>query len=284
MRSSSARDRSAACVRWRTRARAPGWHCSKPAPGRPGGWRENGCIRPAVQMLRSVGIRLDARFGSRGLGFVVIAEDGLEPIELPYPDGSSGLVCEHAALVSRLHEAVGKRARTSIFFLGARVSEVEDGGVAYVRNGSRERLVAARVVGADGRALGGAPISGTANTADDLLADGGDHPGRDAPGAKGFRACAARRAGPDACVSACGASRQDSRRRPRWSSGRPGSGSACWPTPTPACCRKTLRAAFVEALRAGKFHAAANAMRAASYLRTSRQGAHWRCGGTLPTR
>ena len=214
---------------------------------------------PAVQMLRSVGIRLDARFGSRGLGFVVIAEDGLEPIELPYPDGSSGLVCDHAALVSRLHEAVGNEPDID-FFLGARVSEVEDGGVAYVRNGSRERLVAARVVGADGRAsvvrrsLGlpirlmtcsrmvGITLEGTR-----LERKGFGHVLLGGPGPMLAYQLAEHRVRIVADVPL-------ELWTPRERIGLLADSYA-------GLLPETLRAAFVEALRAGKFHAAANAMR-----------------------
>ena len=107
---------------------------------------------PAVRMLRDVGIRFDPQFRStEGQGFVVFPEDGSEPILLPYPDGARGLACDHEVLVSRLHEAAGKEAGID-FLVNARVKEVDDEGVVFSRNGSREHLAAARVVGADGRA------------------------------------------------------------------------------------------------------------------------------------
>ncbi len=106
---------------------------------------------PAVAMLRSVGISIDPQPRSEGQGFVVLPEDGSEPIVLPYRVGSQGLACEHSTLVSRLHEAIENEPAID-FRLGARVVEVEDGRVAWSRDGSREWLTAARVVGADGRA------------------------------------------------------------------------------------------------------------------------------------
>lgn len=107
---------------------------------------------PAVRMLREVGLNLDARPGTAlGKGFVVSPEDRSEPIVLPYPNGTAGLACEHATLVSALHEAlesepgVDYRART-------RVRSVEDGRIVFASNGTECSLRAARIVGADGRA------------------------------------------------------------------------------------------------------------------------------------
>ena len=107
---------------------------------------------PAVRMLRDVGIRLDTQPRSTtGKGFVVFPEDGSEPVVLPYPDGSSGLACEHAALVSRLREAIENESGVD-FILHARVRAVEDQRVTFTRNGADESVTAARIVGADGRA------------------------------------------------------------------------------------------------------------------------------------
>ena len=107
---------------------------------------------PAVRMLQDVGITLDTQPHSvTGKGFAVFPEDGSEPIMLPYPDGSHGLACEHAELVSCLHEAIEDEPGID-FFLHARVREVSDGRLAYSRNGAGQSLNAARIVGADGRA------------------------------------------------------------------------------------------------------------------------------------
>ena len=66
---------------------------------------------PAVRILREVGIDIDALpCSTPGNGFAVFPEDGSEPILLPYPDGSRGLACDHALLVSSLREAIEKEA------------------------------------------------------------------------------------------------------------------------------------------------------------------------------
>ena len=107
---------------------------------------------PAVRMLQSVGIALNGQpHGVPGLGFAVFPEDGSEPIMLPYPEGARGVACEHAELVSRLHEAVEDEPGID-FLLHARVREIGDGRLTYGMNGADESLDAARIVGADGRA------------------------------------------------------------------------------------------------------------------------------------
>ncbi len=107
---------------------------------------------PAVRMLRDVGVRFDPPLRStEGQGFVVFPEDGSEPIVLPYPDGARGMACDHETLVTRLHEAVGNEPDID-YLVNARVIEVEDDGIVFTRGGSREHFGAARVVGADGRA------------------------------------------------------------------------------------------------------------------------------------
>ncbi len=106
---------------------------------------------PAVRMLEEVGVRLDTpRPGVTGKGFVVIPEDGSEPIVLPYPDGSHAAVREHLALVSALREAVENEPGVD-FILGARVSAIEDDQVIFTSNGAEKSVSAARIVGADGR-------------------------------------------------------------------------------------------------------------------------------------
>ena len=66
-------------------------------------------------------------------------------------NGSHGLACEHAELVSCLHEAVEDEPGID-FFLHARVREVGDGRLTYSRNGAGQSWTRARIVGADGRA------------------------------------------------------------------------------------------------------------------------------------
>ena len=107
---------------------------------------------PALRMLRDLEIDVDAQpDSSMGKGFVVFPEDRSEPIVLPYPDGSQGLAYEHEALVSRLHAAIANEPGVD-FYRGARVRAVEDDRLTFALDGAVESLPAARVVGADGRA------------------------------------------------------------------------------------------------------------------------------------
>ena len=107
---------------------------------------------PAVEILRDVGIELDTLPRTTvGKGFVVFPEDGSEPIVLPYVGSSMGLACDHALLVSKLREGVENRADVD-FIPHARVTAVEDERIAYSLNGTERSLTAARIVGADGRA------------------------------------------------------------------------------------------------------------------------------------
>ena len=107
---------------------------------------------PAVRMLQSLGLNLDGKpHGSLAKGFVVFPEDRSAPIELPYPNGTMGLAYEHSALVSRLHDALDNE--TDVDFLRrARVRAVQDERVTYAFDGGERQLCADRVVGADGRA------------------------------------------------------------------------------------------------------------------------------------
>ena len=62
---------------------------------------------PAVRILHELGIELEEHPRStRGRGFVVLPEDGSDPIVLPYANGSHGLSCEHEAVVSTLRNNV----------------------------------------------------------------------------------------------------------------------------------------------------------------------------------
>lgn len=107
---------------------------------------------PAVRMLRSVGVNLDGRPDfSPGKGFVVFPEDRSESIVLPYPDGAAGLVFEHSALISCLHEAVENEAGIDIY-RHARARAIEDEGITFSLEGAEGLLRAGRIVGADGRA------------------------------------------------------------------------------------------------------------------------------------
>ena len=107
---------------------------------------------PAVRILRDIGIGIDALPRSTtAKGFVVFPEDGSAPIELPYPGGSRGRACDHALLVSSLHEAIETQADIT-FLSRARVHRVDDGRIAFSVNGDEQTITATRIVGADGRA------------------------------------------------------------------------------------------------------------------------------------
>ena len=107
---------------------------------------------PAVRILRDIGIDIDTLPRSTpGNGFVVFPEDGSDPILLPYPDGSRGLACDHALLVSSLREAIEDEADVD-FISRARVNAVDDERVTFSVNGAERSIAAARIVGADGRA------------------------------------------------------------------------------------------------------------------------------------
>lgn len=107
---------------------------------------------PAVRMLSDQGIHLDASpQSSLGAGFVVFPEDRSEPIELPYPGETLGMACEHATLVSKLHNAL-KDCTEVDHYESARVRSIENGRVTFSQDGELKSLESDRLIGADGRA------------------------------------------------------------------------------------------------------------------------------------
>ena len=107
---------------------------------------------PAVNALRDAGVCLQDHPGSSvGRGFVVFPEGEEPPIPLPYRAGGSGLTCDHATIVSELRDAAVREPAID-FICGARVRNVEAGGVTFTRQGATHSLSADRVIGADGRA------------------------------------------------------------------------------------------------------------------------------------
>ena len=215
---------------------------------------------PGVRILQHFGIGLDTLPRSAaGRGFVVFPDDGSEPIVLPYMNGSQGLACDHALLVSRLRDAIENEVDVD-FFTPARVSAVEDGRLVYTSDGTVHTVDAARIIGADGRAsvvrrsLGlstdpmlcsrmlGVTVSGVS-----LPFEGHGHVLLGGPGpilAYGLA---------DDCVRIITDVPLD-----RWSRrDRVGFLTESYAALLP----ETLRPAFVEALRAGQFHVAANQLR-----------------------
>jgi len=106
---------------------------------------------PAVQVLNELGISVEGEVPSNsGEGFAVLPEDGLEPILLPYSDGSRSLVCDHAALLSHLRLVAGDDPGIDLL-LHARVRTVEDGRITFTQDDVSHTVKAERIVGADGR-------------------------------------------------------------------------------------------------------------------------------------
>ena len=107
---------------------------------------------PAVRILREVGVGLDMQLRDpTGKGFVLFPEDGSDPIVFPYPEGSRGLTCEHDLLVKSLREAVRNESGID-FVLHARARAVEDGRVTFTHDGAIKSVNTTRIVGADGQA------------------------------------------------------------------------------------------------------------------------------------
>ena len=215
---------------------------------------------PGVRILHEFGIGLDTLPRSAaGKGFVVFPDDGSEPIVLPYMNGAEGLACEHALLVSKLREAVENEADVD-FFTHTRVNAVEDGRLAYTDNGTVHSLDAERIVGADGRAsivrqslgLSTEPMLcsrmlGVTVSDVNLPFEGHGHVLLGGPGP----------------ILAYGVTRDCVRiivdvPLDRWTrQDRVGFLTESYATRLP----EALRPAFVEALRAGQFHVAANQLR-----------------------
>jgi len=104
---------------------------------------------PAAGILSDIGVNVEKL--SLGVGFAVFPNDGSEPIMLPYPDGSLGLVCDHALLVSSLREVIGDEAGID-FLMPARVDSIEGERLFFSKGGEERSIRAPRIVGADGRA------------------------------------------------------------------------------------------------------------------------------------
>ena len=215
---------------------------------------------PAVRMLQSVGIELDEQpRSSRGEGFAVFPEDGSEPIVLPYPGGKHGVACDHAVLVARLHEAVEDEADID-FLLHARVRAVEDGQLRFTRNNVEESMVATRIVGADGRAsivrqsLGLSIKPTTCSRMVGVMVEGVQLP------MKGYGHILLGAPGPmlvyhtgEEYVRIIADVPLD-----HWS---PPDRAALLSESYAGLLPETLRAAFIEAVQSGNFHAAANELR-----------------------
>lgn len=84
-------------------------------------------------------------------GFVVCANDGLDPIRLDYPEGNTGFACEHETLVSHLRDRVRRLPRVE-YIEGVRGRALGADAVELLaRKGGSKRIAAERVVVAGGR-------------------------------------------------------------------------------------------------------------------------------------
>ncbi len=114
---------------------------------------------PAARLLQQVGINFETPAdASVTKGFIYFPEDGSEPIELPYPNGSQGLACDHGLLVKRLRDTAINHPNVDL--IPERVRSIDDDRVGFERSGVQESIAADLIVGADGprsvvrRALG----------------------------------------------------------------------------------------------------------------------------------
>jgi len=108
---------------------------------------------PGVTVLDSLGllpIEAAAAHGP-GHGMVVFPDDGEEPIRLPYPDGATGLSCDHHAFVEALRERA--EALPGVDYLpGARVVRIDPGRLTLrSRSDGNLEVSTGRIVGAEGR-------------------------------------------------------------------------------------------------------------------------------------
>lgn len=107
-----------------------------------------------VRLLRRQGVDLEGELPwiAPSRGFVVLPEDGSEPILLDYPGGRLGIAFDRAAMMDLLRERCNETAGLE-WLSGAKVARVERGRleVESARPGVGGSWTAGRVVGADGR-------------------------------------------------------------------------------------------------------------------------------------
>lgn len=95
--------------------------------------------------------RLEGMDARTGYGFVVFPDDGSEPVELAYPEGTVALACEHSLIVESLRERA--RALPEVDYVPhARVTEIAGNDVTFRTREGERTVRAGRVIGADGRA------------------------------------------------------------------------------------------------------------------------------------
>ena len=107
---------------------------------------------PALQILKDLNVSLSYESVSyaTGIGFVVFADDGNEPIQLRYPKDARGLSCEHDLILSTLRKAVVNCA--DIDFVNAKVTQIQGQQLTFQHQQQEETTILAEgIVGADGR-------------------------------------------------------------------------------------------------------------------------------------
>jgi 2-polyprenyl-6-methoxyphenol hydroxylase-like FAD-dependent oxidoreductase len=106
-----------------------------------------------LQILENLGVSLSYKSinYSTGMGFVVFADDGNEPIQLDYPNGAMGFSCEHHLIVSTLRKAVVDCAGID-FITNALVTQIRGQQLTFQHYQQGETTILTEmIVGADGR-------------------------------------------------------------------------------------------------------------------------------------
>jgi len=98
-----------------------------------------------ARILNEHGLLEGLDSGVAAHGFVVFPNDGLGPIRLDYPDGTTGLACEHETLVTNLRRRVRELPRVD-YAAGARAQPVDNHAVDLVVRGRGTRRVDTQLV------------------------------------------------------------------------------------------------------------------------------------------
>jgi squalene monooxygenase len=95
--------------------------------------------------------RLEGMDARTGYGFVVFPDDGSDPVELAYPEGTVALACEHSLIVKSLRDRARSLAEVD-YLEHARVTEIGNGSVTFRTREGERTVRTGRVIAADGRA------------------------------------------------------------------------------------------------------------------------------------
>ena len=108
---------------------------------------------PGLRILQDLGVSLsyESVNYATGIGFVVFADDGNEPIQLDYPDGAIGLSCEHNFILATLRNAVVDCVGID-FITDARVTLIQGQQLTFQHHQQGEATILTEgIIGADGR-------------------------------------------------------------------------------------------------------------------------------------